>query len=166
MAVISSRDVKTVILPLFMVSTVGLAAEPRFDFGLFGTIMIVEAEYWMDGGSVTVTLRDEYGIKAHARYTNDWLYGADNHGGQFSFRAPTAKKATYFRRRGTDEKSLLEILRVACAMTFGTGDPDALRIASRGRDGTIRDFKRAALASLFHQAANRSRDGKTRPNHK
>ena len=54
------------------------------DFGLEGKIVILDARYLIDGGSVTLLLRDEHENLASVRYTNDWLYDAKQHGGQFS----------------------------------------------------------------------------------
>ena len=67
-----------------------LAAERRFESGLVGHVTIAEADYWMDGGSVSVSLQDEHGTKASARYEQTLF---DNpHSGQLAFHSPGAAK--------------------------------------------------------------------------
>ena len=97
----------------------------------------------MDGGSVTVLLRDEQGTYASVRYEQTLF--TNPHNGQFLFRVPHATKPTYFRRHGSYEQSLLDLLRAASATTFGTSDPDTLKASS--------DWNSMAMSALFRAAA-------------
>ncbi|MEO6754083.1 MAG: hypothetical protein ABIP85_20065 [Chthoniobacteraceae bacterium] len=147
-----TSPVRTILLLLFLFRTVALAAERPFNFGLSGAITITKATYWMDGGSVTVLLRDEQGTQASVRYEQNLF--PNPHNGQFLFRVPHATKPTYFRRHGSYELSLLELLRTATVTTFGTSDPDLLKASS--------NWNHLAMSALFRAAAS----PRTSPNSK
>jgi hypothetical protein len=52
---------------LLLLSTTVAEGEPRFDFGLSGSVTILKATEWVDGGSVTVMVQDENGREARVR---------------------------------------------------------------------------------------------------
>ena len=135
--------VRAFLLLLFLLGTVSFAAERPFNFGLSGAITITKATYWMDGGSVTVLLRDEQGTYAYVRYEQTVFKNL--HNGQFLFCVLPSTKATYFRRHGSYERSLLELLRAASVTTFGTSDSATLKASS--------DWNRLAIYALFGSAS-------------
>jgi hypothetical protein len=134
------------LLFLLLLAIAACAADDHpYDFGFTGNISITKATIWMDGGSITISLRDEHGTEAHAGYRNGALYGTSEHGDQFSFRRPTATKPVFFARRSNDEKALFDLLRTASNTTFGTSDPEQLKVPG--------DWNRLAMSFLFRAIA-------------
>ena len=131
-----------------MTAGICAGAERPFDFGLSGNVTITKATIWMDGGSVSISLRDEHGTEARAHYRNRMMYDEKQHGDQFSFRRPGATQPVYFARNSAGERSLFDLLRVASTTTFGTSDPKQL--------DTPGDWNRIAMSSLFRQIARRA----------
>ena len=133
------------LLVLALLAPFVAGAEHPFDFGLAGRVTIIKATYWMDGGSVSVYLRDKNDRRGCAHYQNT-MWPAERHGGLFGFRASNAAKMTHFPKHGSNEAALLQLLRVASIETFGTAAPKKLEKAG--------GWDRMAMARLFRAASS------------
>jgi len=134
-------------------SIVAFAADSGFHSGLSGKLTIGETEWFTDGGSVSAKILDEHGSMASVFYKSN-MFGR-NPGGELTFCAPDSAKAIRTTKGTAADIEVRSLIDVACINTFGTANPKALRKASRAPDGTIRDPKRARMASLLLQLDHR-----------
>ena len=149
-----------------LVRSLCVAAESPWQTTLFGRVTVSDATWWLDGGSVTVLLRDERGTEARIYYEQTTF--DTPHAGHLSytphagsFTSPRSAKATILPKHSPEEKELLHLLTTACVNTFGTSNPEALSRLSRHLI-----VKHRAMASLFLQIDSRDRRQSSEGKHK
>ena len=123
-------------LLLFLRSTSAAANEPALDFGLTGRVTITKATLWMDGGSVSVDLKDEHGQTALAGYRSAFRRG----GGGFIFKGSAI--SAEIRRDTPNAVALLKFIQAACVATYETDDPKQLDASKDWNQFAMAEFLR------------------------
>jgi hypothetical protein len=130
---------------LALIVSVAHGSEP-FKFPFVGKVRIGEATKYWDGGSVMVVLHDE-----RAQYTVHYRTreaGEANGGGLLTFVSKKDGKRITLPRGSDDEGRLLNYLRSASVVTYGTSNPNVLRNSGLTK-GISDGFDRLAIASLL-----------------
>ena len=118
-------------------------------FPFVGTIKILSGTKYWDGGSVAVVVTDSEMTRYKVFYRTREA-GEANGGGMLTFGSKEDGNRITLEQGSEDEASLLNYLRSACVVSFGTSDPDILH-ESFLREGTSNSWDRMAMSTLLRQ---------------
>ena len=119
------------------------------DWKLTPPVTVEKADYFLDGGSVSVVLRGSGGERRYVHLMSPEVSPEDG-GGMLSFRYEKGGKSTRLPPNSQDEKRLLQLLRTASVNTFGTSDYSALHNEKAGVTKN-KGFSSLAMGSLFRR---------------